>query len=94
MIDIIEWVPSPCTMIEPLPVFMSPLLMVWGGFWLVITVCLRVAIIIGYQGCGVWVFAALWEILFQLAVSPFNWVYKVMETGGEGGAGAEYKSIT
>jgi hypothetical protein len=33
--------------------FMSLLLMVWGGFWLIVTICLRIAIITTYWGCGV-----------------------------------------
>jgi hypothetical protein len=40
--------------------FLSLLLMVWGGFCLVVTVCLRVAIITRNRACGVWVFAAFW----------------------------------
>jgi hypothetical protein len=32
-----------------------------------------------YRGCGVWVLTAFWGTLFQLAVSPFNWIDCVME---------------
>jgi hypothetical protein len=39
--------------------FTSLLLTVWGEFQLIITVCLRVAIIARYQECRVWMFAAL-----------------------------------
>jgi hypothetical protein len=65
--------------IRPFLFFMSMLLIVWGGFWLVIIVCLRVANIIRYQGCRVWVFATLRGTLFQLVVSPFNWIDKAMD---------------
>jgi hypothetical protein len=58
---------------------LSLLLMVWGGLRLVITVFLRVAIIVRYQGCGAWVLTAFWGELFQLAVSPFNWIDGVTE---------------
>ncbi len=67
----------------PFLFFMSLLLMVWGGFWLVIIVCLRVANIIRYQGCRVWVFATLRGTLFQLVVSPFNWIDEAMDYLGE-----------
>jgi hypothetical protein len=35
-----------------------------------------------YPGCGVWVFATFWGIVFQLEVSPFNWIDKIMEDVG------------
>jgi hypothetical protein len=35
------------------------------------------------QGCGVWILAAFWGTLFQLAVSRFYWIDKVMEEMGE-----------
>jgi hypothetical protein len=44
---------------------------------------LKVAIILRYRGCGVWVLAAFWGTLFQLAVSPLNWIDQVMEEVGE-----------
>ncbi len=44
-----------------------------------VTIFLRVAIIVRYRGCGVWVLMAFWGTLFQLAVSPFNWINSVME---------------
>ncbi len=53
-----------------------------GGLQLVITVFLRVAIIIRYRGCGVWVLTAFWGTLFQLAVSPFSWIDTVMQDVG------------
>jgi hypothetical protein len=59
--------------------FLSLLLMVWGGLRLIKTVFLRVAIIVRYRGCRVWVLTAFWGTLFQLAVSPFNWIDGVME---------------
>ncbi len=66
-------------MIGPLVFFVALLLMVWGGLKLVVTIFLRVAIILRYRGCGVWNLAAFWGTLFQLAVSPFNWIDNVME---------------
>ncbi len=33
-------------------------------------------------GCGVWVLTAFWGTLFQLAVSPFNWIDTVMQDVG------------
>jgi hypothetical protein len=45
----------------------------------VVTIFLRVAIIVRYRACGVWVLAAFWGTLFQLAVSPCNWIDGVME---------------
>ncbi len=55
--------------VGPMMFFLSLLLLVWGGLRLEITVFLRVAIIIRYRGCGVWVRTAFWGTLFQLAVS-------------------------
>ncbi len=50
---------------------------------MVVTIFLRLAIILRYRGCGVWILAAFWVTLFQLAVSPFNWINKVKEEVGE-----------
>ncbi len=47
------------------------------------TIFLRVAIILRYRGCRVWVLAAFWGTLFQLAVSPFSRIYRVMEEVGK-----------
>ncbi len=68
--------------IGPMIFFLSLLLLVWGGLRLVVTVFLRVAIIIRYRGCGVWVLTAFWGTLFQLAVSSFNWINGVMQDVG------------
>jgi hypothetical protein len=38
----------------------------------VVTIFLRLAIILRYRGCGVWILAVFWVTLFQLAVSLFN----------------------
>jgi hypothetical protein len=46
--------------------------MVWGGLRLVATIFFRVAIIVSYRGCGVWVLTAFWGTLFHLVVSPFD----------------------
>jgi hypothetical protein len=62
--------------------FLSLLLLVWGGLQLAVTVFLRVAIIVRYKGCGIWVMTAFWGTLFQLAVSPFNWIDAAMEDVG------------
>jgi hypothetical protein len=32
---------------------------------------------------GVWVLATFWEMPFQLAISPFNLIYRVMEYIGK-----------
>jgi hypothetical protein len=52
--------------------------MLLEGFWLVITVSLRVFIIVKYRGCGASGCRQQWGSLFQLAVSPFNWIDRVM----------------
>jgi hypothetical protein len=65
--------------VGPMIFFLSLLLMVWGRLRLVVTIFLRVAIIVRYRGCGVWVLTAFWGMLFQLAVSPFNWIDGMME---------------
>jgi hypothetical protein len=62
--------------VGPMIFFLSLLLLVWGGLRLLIMVFLRVMIIVRYKGCGIW---ALWGTLFQLAISPFNWVDSAME---------------
>jgi hypothetical protein len=68
--------------VGPMIFFLSLLLLIWGGFRLIITVFLRVIIIVRYKGCGIWVLTAFWGILFQLAVSPFNWIDTAMEDVG------------
>jgi hypothetical protein len=68
--------------VGPMIFFLSLLPLVWGGLRLVITVFLRVAIIIRYRECGVWVLTTFWGTLFQLAVSPFNWIDGVMQDVG------------
>ncbi len=49
----------------------------------VVAVGLRDAIFPKYWGCWVWTFAAFCQILFQLAVSPFNWIDKITEDVSE-----------
>jgi hypothetical protein len=68
--------------VGPMVFFLSLLLLVWGGLRLVVTIFLRVAIITRYKGCGIWVLTAFWGTLFQLAVSPFNWIDSVMKDVG------------
>ncbi len=67
------------SVVGPLIFFLSLLLMVWGGLRLVVTIFLRVIIIVRYRGCGVWVLTPFWDTLFQLAVSPYNWIDNAME---------------
>ncbi len=64
--------------VGPMVFFLSLLLLVWGGLRLIITVFLRVAVL----GCGIWVLTAFWGTLFQLAVSPFNWIDTAMQDVG------------
>jgi hypothetical protein len=65
--------------VGPMIFFLSLLLMVWGELQLAVSIFLRVAIIVRYRGCVVWVLTAFWATLFQLAVSPFNWIDGLME---------------
>jgi hypothetical protein len=65
--------------VGPLIFFLSLLLMVWGSLQLIVTILLRVIIVMRYRGCGVWVLTVFLGTLFQLAVSPFNWIDSVME---------------
>jgi hypothetical protein len=44
-----------------------------------VTIFLRIVIILRYRGGGVWILASFWGMLFQLVVSPFNWIDQVME---------------
>ncbi len=60
------------SVVGPLIFFLYLLLMVWCGLRLIVTIFLRVAIIVKYRGCGVWVLTAFWGTLFQLAVSPLQ----------------------
>jgi hypothetical protein len=39
--------------------------MMWEGFWLVVTVCLRIDNITRYHGCGVWTFTTCWGTLLH-----------------------------
>jgi hypothetical protein len=68
--------------VGPMIFFLSLLLLVWGGLWLMVTVFLRVIIIVRCKGCGIWVLTAFWGTLFQLAISPFSCVDAVMESVG------------
>jgi hypothetical protein len=68
--------------VGPMVFFLSLLLLVWGGLRLAVTVFLRVAIIVRYKGCGIWVLTAFWGTVFQLAVSPFNWINAAIEDMG------------
>jgi hypothetical protein len=49
----------------------------------VVMIFLRVAFIVRYRGCSVWVLTAFWGTFFQLVVSLFNWIDKVMEDIGK-----------
>jgi hypothetical protein len=68
---------------SPFVFFVLLLLMVWGRLRLVVTIFFRVVLILRYRGCGVWILAAFWGTLFQLDVSPFNWINNVVEEVGE-----------
>jgi hypothetical protein len=68
--------------VGPMIFFLSLLLLVWGGLRLIITIFLRLVIIVRYKGCGIWVLTAFWGTLFQLVVSPFNWIDAAMEDVG------------
>jgi hypothetical protein len=57
---------------------MSLLLMVWGGYWLAITIGLGVFIIVKYRGYGIRVLLAFWGTLFLIAVSFSNWIVRVI----------------
>jgi hypothetical protein len=63
-------------------IFLSLMLLVWGGLQLMVTVLLRVIIIVRCKGCGIWVLTALWGTLFQLAISPYSRVDAAMESVG------------
>ncbi len=95
LIDIIEMIFIPMyNVLGPFLFIMSLLLMVWVGFRLTVTVYLRVAIIMRYQGCGLWIFAVFWVNLFQLGVFPFNWIDKSDRRGeSEGEEDAEHRGI-
>ncbi len=84
MIDLIgmQFIPL-YTVIVPFVFFVLLLLMVWGGLRLVVAIFLRVAITLRYRGCGMWILAAFWGTLLQLAISLFNWIDKVIEEVGE-----------
>jgi hypothetical protein len=68
--------------VGPMIFFLSLLPLVWGGLRLIITIFLRLVIIVRYKGCGIWVLTAFWGTLFQVAVSPFNWIDAAMEDVG------------
>ena len=40
---------------------------------LVATLLVRTIIITKKKGCGVWIFAAVWETLYQLIITPIRW---------------------
>ncbi len=80
LVDFVGMNPFPLyKVVGPMIFFLSLLLMVWGGLRLVVTIFLRVAIIVRYRGCGVWLLTAFWSTLFQLAISPSNWIDGIME---------------
>jgi hypothetical protein len=61
--------------------FLSLLLVPWDSFWVPVTVAQTITIKAKYQGwgCGLWMFKALRVSLFQLTVSPFNWIDRVIK---------------
>jgi hypothetical protein len=68
--------------VGPMIFFLSLMLLVWGGLRLMVTVLVRVVVIVRCKGCGIWVLTALWGTLFQLAISPFSWMYSAIEGVG------------
>ena len=73
--------------VGPLMFLSTLLLLGWGAVRLLITVIVRMVIIVKYRGWGMWMFAALWGTLFQLVLSPFNWVDESMRRPGHGRGG-------
>jgi hypothetical protein len=59
--------------VGPMIFFLSLMLLVWGGLWLIVMILVRIVVIVRCKGCGLWVLTALWGTLFQLAISPFSW---------------------
>jgi hypothetical protein len=40
---------------------------------MLLDILVRAVIIAKVRGCGFWMFRALWDTAFQVAVSPFRW---------------------
>ncbi len=68
--------------VGPMIFFLSLMLLVWGGLRLMVTILVRIVVTVRCKGCGLWVLTALWETLFQLAISPFSWMDAAMEGVG------------
>jgi hypothetical protein len=83
LIDIVEASFFPLyRVVGPMIVFLSLMLLVWGGLRLIVTILVRIVVIVRCKGCGLWVLTALWGTLFQLAISPFSWMDAAMEGVG------------
>ncbi len=72
--------------VGPMIFFLSLMLLVWGGFRLMVTVLIRVIVIVRYKGCRIWVLTALWGTLFSWPSHPSaGWTRGWRESESESG---------
>jgi hypothetical protein len=68
-------------LIGPTAVIMILVMFIVGMARMLIDILVRAIIIARVRGWGFWMFGALWDTAFQVAVSPFRWA---VEKGKEG----------
>jgi hypothetical protein len=68
-------------LIGPTAVIVILVMFIAGMARMLIDILVRAIIIARVRGWGFWMFGALWETAFQVAVSPFRWA---VEKGKEG----------
>jgi hypothetical protein len=68
-------------LIGPTAVIVILVMFIMGMARMLLDILVRAVIIARVRGCGFWMFGALWDTAFQVAVSPFRWA---VEKGKEG----------
>ena len=68
-------------LVGPTAVIIILIMFIVGMVRMLLDIIVRAIIIAWMRGCGFWMFGALWDTAFQVAVSPICWA---MEKGREG----------
>ena len=60
-------------LVGPTAIIIIFIMFIVGGVRMLVDILVRAIVIARVRGCGFWLFGALWDTAFQIAVSPIRW---------------------
>ena len=60
-------------LVGPTAIIIIFIMFIVGGVRMLVDILVRAIVIARVRGCGFWLFGALWDTAFQVAVSPIRW---------------------